>query len=429
MTLPKLDTSIMGTTGLREIGGRIDEEFLRELVGERGIAVYKEMSENDSIIGAVIFAIDMLIRNVDWDVQKVSDDPEDVEAADFVKSNMDDMSHSWKEMISEILSMLVYGWSWHEIVYKMRVAPDHADPTKRSKFTDGRIGWRKLPIRSQETWFRWWFDEKEVDSLVALEQWDMVKGIKAIIPIEKSLLFRTRHRKNNPEGRSILRTAYRSWYFKKHIENIEGIGIERDLAGLPVMWVPPELLSANASSDDRALATQLRRIITSIKRDEQEGILMPQSFDENSNRVYDLTLLSTGGTRQFDTTKIVGRYNQAIAMSVLADFILLGHEKVGSFALASSKTEMFASAMGAFMDGIADVFNRFAIPRLFALNTFKVKDFPKITHGDIETVDLAELGSYVTSLAGAGMSLFPDEDLENHLRSQANFPMSNTDKA
>jgi hypothetical protein len=36
---------------------------------------------------------------------------------------MDDMSHTWDDMISEILTMLVYGWSWHEIVYKKRVGP------------------------------------------------------------------------------------------------------------------------------------------------------------------------------------------------------------------------------------------------------------------------------------------------------------------
>jgi hypothetical protein len=39
-----------------------------------------------------------------------------------------------------------------------------------------------------------------------------------VIPIEKSLLFRTSIAKGNPEGVSLLRTAYRSWYFKKRLE-------------------------------------------------------------------------------------------------------------------------------------------------------------------------------------------------------------------
>ena len=48
---------------------------------------------------------------------------------------------------------------------------------------------------------------------------------------------------------------------------------------------------------------------------------------------YDLKLLSTGGRRQFDTNAIIARYDARIAMSCLADFILLGHDKVGTLAL------------------------------------------------------------------------------------------------
>jgi len=48
------------------------EEFLRELHGRRGVEVFKEMSENDDIIGAVLFAIEMLMRQVEWNVKECS---------------------------------------------------------------------------------------------------------------------------------------------------------------------------------------------------------------------------------------------------------------------------------------------------------------------------------------------------------------------
>jgi hypothetical protein len=259
------------------------------------------------------------------------------------------------------------------------------------------------------------------------EQWDTYHGINATIPIEKSLHFVTKKRKNNPEGKSILRNAYRSWYFKKNIQNIEGIGMERDLAGLPVIWCPPNLLSKDASAEDKAILETLKKIVTSVKRDEQEGIIMPMAYDEQNNKMFDFSLMSSGGTRQFDTSAIIQRYDRGMATSVLADFILLGHEKVGSFALASSKTHMFSVAIGAWLDSIADVFNRYAIPRLFKLNSFPVDiELPKIVHGDIETVDLNELGSFIGQMSGAGAALFPDEELENHLRRQAGLPMSDT---
>ena len=47
---------------------------------------------------------------------------------------------------------------------------------------------------------------------------------------------------------------------------------------------------------------------------------------------------------------------------------------------------------------------------------------PKLNHGDIETPDLAKLASYIKELSGAGAELFPDIDLENHLRREAGLP-------
>ena len=49
------------------------------------------------------------------------------------------------------------GWSFHEIVYKRRMG-NTKNPTTKSKYTDGLIGWKKLPIRAQETLYRWEYD-------------------------------------------------------------------------------------------------------------------------------------------------------------------------------------------------------------------------------------------------------------------------------
>lgn len=410
----------LGSTGLERYSGFIDEEFLPQLKGERGIRTFKEMRDNDPVVGAVLFAIDMLIRGVDWRVEPAGEDQADLDAADFLESCLEDMSMSWQETISEILSFLVFGWSFHEIVYKRRLG-DSRDPTKRSRFNDGRIGWRKIPIRSQDSLWEWQFDE--TGGVQGMIQQPPPLFRQVFIPIEKALLFRTTSQKGNPEGRSVLRNAFRPWYFKKHIEEIEGIGIERDLAGLPVAWVPPELLSRNANAEDRALLNEIKKIVRNVRRDEQEGVIFPLMYDpESNNKLYDFTLMSSGGSRQFDTDKIIGRYDQRIAMTVLADFILLGHSNVGSFALSSNKTNLFATAIGAWLQSIAGIFNRHAIPRLFQINGFQVEQLPKLVHEDIETPDLKELGEYISKLAGVGLPLFPDDNLENKLREYAGLP-------
>lgn len=58
-----------GRIGQKRYGGIFYEEFLRELQGIRGVRVYQEMSENDDVIGAILFAIKMLIRQTSWSVQ------------------------------------------------------------------------------------------------------------------------------------------------------------------------------------------------------------------------------------------------------------------------------------------------------------------------------------------------------------------------
>lgn len=241
------------------------------------------------------------------------------------------------------------------------------------------------------------------------------------IPIEKALLFRTSTVRNNPEGRSLLRNAYRPWRFKKTIEEIEAIGIERDLAGLPVAYVPPQLLSSNATPAEASARAGIEKLIRGIKRNENEGIVFPLAYDDQGRELYKLTLLSAGGGRQFDTDKVVSRYDQRIAMTVLADFILLGHEKVGSFSLGSTKVDLFTTAIAQIAQSIADVFNQHAIPRLLKVNGMDASRRPKLSFGDIHQINIAELADFIQKASGSG-ALVVDEGLDEYLRQVSGLP-------
>lgn len=409
-----------GVTGLNRYGGAIDEEFLPQLKGRRAVKVYREMSENDPVIGAILFAITMLVRRATWTVVPASrTDARDLEAADFLRSCMEDMEHTWQDFISEVLSFLVYGYALFEPVYKRRLGAS-SDPKKSSRFNDGAYGWRKIPIRSQDTIEEWKFDS---DGTVTAAIQSAPPAFKiTTLPLGRLLHFKTSSHKGNPEGRSVLRTAYRPWFFGKRIETIEAVGVERDLAGLPVAFVPPEVLNPSAGSDEAAVLSAMKELVVNIRRDEQEGIVFPLAFNEEGKQVYDLKLLSSGGARQFDTDAIIGRYNQLKAMTVLADFIMLGHEKVGSQALGVSKTELFKASLEAFLDSIEAVLNRQAVPRLFALNSRPLAALPRFEATGISSVDLTELGNYIKNLAGAGMDLFPDEELSAVLRQKGGLP-------
>lgn len=394
------------------------EEFLPELRGINGVQAYTEMADNDATIGAILYAIEMLERNVEFHVEPGGDSAKDKEAAEFVESCLDDMERTWADTLSEILSFQTYGWSWHEIVYKRRVGKT-SSPITNSKYDDGLIGWRKLPIRAQDTLYGWEYKE-DTDDLIGMTQMPAPKFDRITIPIEKSLHFRTRSRKDNPEGRSILRTAYRAYYFKKRLEEIEGYGMERDLAGFPVLYGPEGMDLWNTEDPDMAEALgRAEYIVSSIRRDAREGLVLPGG--ENG---WKLELVSSGSRRQFDTNAIIDRYDKRIATSVLADFIMMGQQQVGSFALADSKTRIFALAVGTYLDVICEVFNNQAIPRLIDLNGdhFKgITDYPKMKHGDIDERDLQQFATYIKEMVGVGV-LVPDEELEAEIRRIGGLP-------
>lgn len=411
----------LGTTGLRRSGGYIDEEFLPQLRGRKSVQVFREMGDNDAITGALLFTIQNLIRNVDWAVIPAGKGREHAQAAKLVETCMDDMSHTWDDFILEALTSVQFGWAWHEIVYKKRVSPWSRNGNSRSKYTDGLIGWKRLPIRSQETLQRWVFDEfGGVRGMVQLAPPDYKTRY---LPIEKSVLFRHGIHKGNPEGRSALRTSYRAWYYKKRLEEFEAVGVERDLAGLPMVTVPADYLRAAKGTEQAKMVAAMQKLVRSVRRNEQEGIVFPAAFDrDGKNPLFKMELLGSGGARQYNTNELIGRYEQRQLMTMLADFILVGHQgNTGTYNLHVDKTGIFRAGINSIPQSIADVMNRHAIPRLFAINGWRPAELPKLQPSDVDAPNLTELAAFMTATSQLGFS-WHDADMERFLRHAAGMP-------
>jgi len=231
---------------------------------------------------------------------------------------------------------------------------------------------------------------------------------------------------------SILRGAYRAWYFKKRMEEIEAIGAERDLAGLPMVTLPADIFNSTRPEDQAVLAA-MHTFVKQVRNDERAGIVFPMAYDDAGNKIYDFSLVSTGGARTFDTSSIIQRYDERIAMTVLADFIFLGGVKgsstsatAGSYAMSTDKTDMFKQALTSWLDSIADTFNRHAIPRLFELNHWPVDHLPKIAYESINVPNLDTIGAFISNMMAAGWAdILSDHDLRNFLLKRAELPVPN----
>jgi hypothetical protein len=400
----------LGRPSATRYKNQIYEDFLPELTGRRAIRAYREMSSNDPTVGAVLFAIEMLLRRMTWNVEPWDDTPQDTEAADFLDSCRDDMSHTWADHMAAACSMLPFGWSYFELVYKQR-------KPGASRFPDGRVGWRKLGFRPQDTLERW---EKDDDgSLRGMVQ--KVGNGTVLIPIEKAVLYQVRPGMGEPESRSVLRNAYRPWYYRKRAEEIMLVGLERNLAGLPVLRIPAASI---IKGDSDPLYARAKLMAQRLRQDEQMGVVWPSDQWEGGGEMYGIGTLPTPGAPGIDPIAVVRMFATDIATTVLADFISLGRDTVGSRALADPKVEIFTQALGAWADSMEQAINRYAVPRLFALNSFNLERLPEIKHGPVEKPDLDELGNFVLRLSQAGADwglMDPADPIGDQVRQLAGF--------
>lgn len=425
--------SELGQTGLRQFSGWVRDEFLPNLVGRNGARTYREMGDNSPVVGALLWAIRSTMKKVEWRVIPPEDRPDYQEKADFVEELMHDMSDTWEDHVDETLSMMQFGYAPHEIVYKRRLGrrpgkdpkrPGHDLP--RSDFDDGLIGWRKMPIRSQETILKWFFDENGQVKGITQQPWT---GPIIDIPIEKLLLFRPSAHKGNPEGKSILRNAWRPYHFIKRIEEQEAIIFER-MNGVPIIRVPNALIEQAKAGVAEAVSTlnAYKNIAVNLRINEQAGLVLSSAVYEGANGPssiyqYDLQLLTPEARRTgVVPNDVLERYNLQILQSAMADFISLGHSTRGTQSLSVNKTDMFLQSIEGFLNGNAAVYNRHGLPRLWALNGFDDELTPEITPDLAQRVDLDILSNFVLRLSQAGMPMFPNEEMQSYLMDAAGLP-------
>jgi hypothetical protein len=212
-----------------------------------------------------------------------------------------------------------------------------------------------------------------------------------------------------------------SWVFKKTFEEIEAIAVERELTGLPVLTPPAGMNLWNPNDADAAkVLDRAETLVRNIRADQHQGVVLPAGWS--------LSLLASSGSRLINTTEILSRIDQRIAVTILADMLLIGQDRVGSFALVAAKTTLFSTALQGITKSIADVFNRHAIPRLLRANGLSTESPPQLVFGPVETPDLKSLADYVNKLVGSTV-LTPDSKLERHLREVAGFPPEDPDSA
>lgn len=375
----------------------------KKLKGSRGLQTLREMAKGESSLKVALKAIKSHVQKTDITVHGGSE-----KLNTFLNQVLAEMDYKIEGELGKIMTMVEYGFSVSEIVYK--------------EIGNNKLGWKKFGFRPQGSIIdNWQYDkDRRVTGVKQVLQRDEV-----FLPIDKILVFSNDFEEERLQGESELVASYRFWKKKLVCEQLEGIGIDRDLAGLPVMYAPPEIFFEDAPPEDKAKLTELESIIQNLRRDEQEGILLPNEKDENGDRLYTMELLSAGGKRQFDIDKVVQRMDCQMLTSLMAQFMMTGQNS-GAYNLHESQVETFVSSLNEYIERIETIFNKYAVERLMMINGYENKiEYPRLNFKRLNTKDLTSLAERLVKYSSAGLQLFPNEELEQFIKEKEGLPSDN----
>jgi len=389
---PSLNNEV-GDTGTTMYNGMITgEEYNYELAGKSKYTIYDKMRKGDATVAASLKVIKLPLRAANWFVKPAGEDELQKEQAEFIEYNLKEaMTNTWDDFLRETLLMLDYGVFVFEKVF-----------TNINYKGKNYIGWRKFASRHPRTIQTWKMKDGKTDGITQNTQ---NNGLVEI-PIEKLLIFTNEKEGDNWEGISILRAAYKSWFFKDTFEQIDAMAFERQGLGVPYCKLP-----VGYQPQDKADAIE---IVKNMRANEKAHVVFPNS--------YEIGFLDMGAGKVRDPKSSIEYHNRQIVLNVLAQFLMLGSGgSTGSYALSEDQSDFFYDSLQAVAKTIKDIVNKYAIQQLVDINWPGTKEYPTLEVDEIGAVDKVAFANSINSLVGARV-LTPDEDLEKYVRTELDLP-------
>lgn len=438
----------LGSTSISPFTSHTRKEYNTKLQGLRGLEQYDKMRKSDGTVRGTLRLIKTPVLSARWFIEPGGDRLMDKKAAQFIWKNLTGglMTIGWNQVLQESLLMLDFGYYMFETVYY--------DDLVDVRGFGQRTVLRKLAPRHPMDVDRWVFDANGgpvgvwMNSTPAAEGWfdsasgtfdpvaNVSRGLPAIlpgsspypgmtnipsqnvsgipnmpgdefkvyIPIEKLLVFSFDREAGNIEGTSVLRSAYKHWYYKEQLYKIDAIQKERHGIGIPLIKLP-----MGYKDEDKRTAENLGR---NIRTNERAHIVLPPGWE--------LSMLKLEGN-PVDCLESVKHHDDEIEKNIVAHFL----DKT-----SSSNTEvlsdMFLKSVRYVADIVCETFNLYSFPRLTAFN-YAGAEVPKLKVRRIgESADWRTLSFALRNLIGAGV-VVPDDRLEETMRDEMDLPEADPD--
>jgi hypothetical protein len=383
----------------------IRQEYNQDLVGIKGLRQYDKMRKSDGTVRGTLRLAKTPVLAGQYSMKSATSSSKDQTIADFVWSNLTQwMTSSWPQTLTESLLMLDFGYYMFEEVFD-RGESVTADPSAR-----GKIVWRKWAPRHPMDVREWFFDLN--GGPLSVDVWSspaVMPGVEGgtylggsmyytNIPVNKLVIFTFDKEAGNIEGISLLRSAYKHWYYKDNLYKIDAIQKERHGIGVPVIQLPQ-----GYNAGDLQLADSLGR---NLRTNDRAHVVLPP--------LWTLTFAELA-TQPVDCIRSIEHHDVQIEKQILGQFLQ------PQMKTAEADQTLFLKATRFTADIVVDVINKYAIPQLVNMNWVGAL-YPQLIVKRIGEVEDWRTTSFtLRNLVGAGV-IVPDDPLEVHIRDELGLP-------
>lgn len=381
----------LGTTGQTNYGFMVRDDYNPELRGQAGLTIYDKMRKSDGQVRATLRLVKTPVLAARWYVEPGTDSRQDKKIAEFIENNLFKwMSASFSQLLTEILLMLDYGHYAFEKVFDMR---------------EGMVIWRKFAPRHPMDIYEWKFDSHGGLNGLAMRAPLDAKEIN--IPVWKLAVFSYEMEGGDVTGTSVLRSAYKHWYYKENFYKVDAIQKERHGIGIPLIVLPPNFTPA-----DKLLAEEIGR---NLRTNEKAHVIVPP--------MWEIMFLKLEG-QPVSPLESAEHHDLMIARNVLGQFL-----NAPSGTSQEEQQQLFLKATRYIADTIRDVFNKYCIPQIVQWNWGEVDSYPELRVRRIgDTVDWRTISFAIRNFVGSGI-IVPDDQLEKWVRDELDLPRADPDTA
>lgn len=352
-----------------------------------------KMRKTDGAVAALLRSIKAPILSTEWEVFSYDDSPLGEQIRLDIEQQV--FKGDWFSFLRESLCFLEFGFYVFEKVWKIE---------------NGKVVLDYLAPRIPHSIDRWQIQGKNgqwARGIVQYIETDEFSGLASIEIPEKKLLILTNDKEgDNYAGESILRACYPHWRYKEMLYRISAIAADRFGVGTPAVYLPQDY-----GADDKNAANEMGE---NMRSSDKGYITLPFG--------YDAKILTPGnGGILGNIESMIEHHNRMILTSVLTQFLGLGGENSGSYALSEDQSSFFLRFVEDKARYFATAYNQQVIKDIVDYNYGEQEWYPELRFSPIGTKSIENLANTYKALVDSGL-LEVDADVKKWIRTAFNLP-------